>query len=484
MNIDYDSYEAVIGLEIHAQLLTKTKEFSTEPAEYGEMPNTRVSVVSLGHPGTLPRHNREAVNMAMKVGLACQSEITRYCLYARKNYFYADLPKGYQITQDKTPLCKGGFVRIRKSDGSVRDIELTRIHMEEDSGKSIHDMDLYDSLIDYNRAGTSLIEIVTEPVMRTGEEAGLFVAEVRKLVRYLEVCDGNMEEGSLRCDANISVRKRGTTAFGTKVEVKNMNSISNVRKAIEFETKRQIEAIEAGEKLVQETRTFDAMRGITFTMRAKELVNDYRYFPEPDLPPLQVSDAWIQAVANAMPALPEELYEKFTTVYGLSAYDAAVLSESREMAEYYLQIVEGTTNFKAAANYLMGPVRGYLNKEALDFDDLKLKPAVLANLIKLIDDGVVSNAVGEQTLLPELMKGDQTNVRTLAESMNVIQNSDTDFLEAIVDQALSVYPDKIEEYRSGKKGLMGLFMGEVMKLSKGKADPKQASSILRQKLDG
>ncbi|MCB9240320.1 MAG: Asp-tRNA(Asn)/Glu-tRNA(Gln) amidotransferase subunit GatB [Flavobacteriales bacterium] len=484
MNIDYDSYEAVIGLEIHAQLLTKTKAFSTEPAEYGEMPNTRVSVVSLGHPGTLPRHNREAVNMAMKVGLACQSEITRYCLYARKNYFYADLPKGYQITQDKTPLCKGGFVRIRKSDGSVRDIELTRIHMEEDSGKSIHDMDLYDSLIDYNRAGTSLIEIVTEPVMRTGEEAGLFVAEVRKLVRYLEVCDGNMEEGSLRCDANISVRKRGTTAFGTKVEVKNMNSISNVRKAIEFETKRQIEAIEAGEKLVQETRTFDAMRGITFTMRAKELVNDYRYFPEPDLPPLQVSDAWIQEVANAMPALPEELYEKFTTVYGLSAYDAAVLSESREMAEYYLQIVEGTTNFKAAANYLMGPVRGYLNKEALDFDDLKLKPAVLANLIKLIDDGVVSNAVGEQTLLPELMKGDQTNVRTLAESMNVIQNSDTDFLEAIVDQALSVYPDKIEEYRSGKKGLMGLFMGEVMKLSKGKADPKQASSILRQKLDG
>lgn len=484
MNIDYDSYEAVIGLEIHAQLLTKTKAFSTEPAEYGEMPNTRVSVVSLGHPGTLPRHNREAVNMAMKVGLACQSEITRYCLYARKNYFYADLPKGYQITQDKTPLCKGGFVRIRKSDGSVRDIELTRIHMEEDSGKSIHDMDLYDSLIDYNRAGTSLIEIVTEPVMRTGEEAGLFVAEVRKLVRYLEVCDGNMEEGSLRCDANISVRKRGTTAFGTKVEVKNMNSISNVRKAIEFETKRQIEAIEAGEKLVQETRTFDAMRGITFTMRAKELVNDYRYFPEPDLPPLQVSDAWIQEVANAMPALPEELYEKFTTVYGLSAYDAAVLSESREMAEYYLQIVEGTTNFKAAANYLMGPVRGYLNKEALDFDDLKLKPAVLANLIKLIDDGVVSNAVGEQTLLPELMKGDQTNVRTLAESMNVIQNSDTDFLEAIVVQALSVYPDKIEEYRSGKKGLMGLFMGEVMKLSKGKADPKQASSILRQKLDG
>lgn len=478
-----EKYEAVIGLEIHTQLLTNTKAFSTDMAEYGAMPNTNISVVNLGHPGTLPKHNKEAVNMALKVGLACGCDITPYCLYARKNYFYADLPKGYQITQDKTPLCKGGFVRIKREDGTVKDVELTRIHMEEDSGKSIHDMDLNNSLIDYNRAGTTLIEIVTEPVLRTGEEAGLFVSEVRKLVRYLDVCDGNMEEGSLRCDANISVRMKGTEAFGTKVEVKNMNSISNVRKAIEFEIVRQVEAVEKGETIAQETRSFDAVRGITFSMRAKEVATDYRYFPEPDLPPLVVSQEWIEQVKSSMPKLPEELYQEFTERYELSRYDATVLTENKELASYYLGILDYTKNYKAAANYLMGAVKGYLNRNAIELSDFALEPRQIADLIRLVDEGVVSNAVAEQKIFPALVHSHDKTPRQLAEEMNVIQNSDDSFLDGLIAEALSAYPEKVEEYKSGKKGLMGLFMGEVMKRSGGKADPKATSQKLREKLD-
>jgi aspartyl-tRNA(Asn)/glutamyl-tRNA(Gln) amidotransferase subunit B len=478
-----DKYEAVIGLEIHTQLLTKTKAFSTDVAEYGSMPNTNISVVSLGYPGALPRHNKEAVNMALKVGLACGCDITPYCLYARKNYFYADLPKGYQITQDKTPLCTHGSIHIKKADGSTKDIELTRIHLEEDSGKSIHDMDLNNSLIDYNRAGTTLIEIVTEPVIKTGEEAGLFVSEVRKLVRYLDVCDGNMEEGSLRCDANISVMPKGSSTFGTKVEVKNMNSISNVRKAIEFEIQRQIEANENGETIVQETRSYDAVKGITFSMRAKEVATDYRYFPEPDLPPLVVSDEWISAVRSEMPALPEQLYNRFTNDFNLSHYDASVLTEGKEVATYYLEITDHTENYKAAANYLMGPVKAYLNKNAIELSEFNLNARQIAELIRLVDEGVVSNAVAEQKLFPAMVEQPAKGAKELAEELNVIQSSDADFIDDLIARALEAYPDKVEEYKAGKKGLLGLFMGEVMKHSGGKADPKVTSQKLREKLE-
>lgn len=479
----HDKYEAVIGLEIHAQLLTKTKAFSEEVAEYGSAPNSNVSVVNLGHPGTLPRHNKEGVNMALKVGLACGCDITPYCLYARKNYFYADLPKGYQITQDKTPLCQGGFVKIKKEDGSVKDIELTRIHMEEDSGKSIHDMDLHYSLIDYNRAGTSLIEIVTEPVIKTGEEAGLFVSEIRKLVRYLDVCDGNMEEGSMRCDANISVMLKGSKTFGTKVEVKNMNSISNVRKAIEFEIERQIQANENNEKIVQETRSFDAVKGITFSMRAKEVATDYRYFPEPDLPPLVVSLDWIDQVSSEMPKLPEELYQMFTTDYGLSHYDASVITENKTIAKYYLDILDHTDNYKAAANYLMGAVKGYLNKNAIELSEFSVQPRQIAEIIRLIDEGTISNAVGEQTIFPALVESPDKTALELAKELNVIQNSDDSFIDGLIADALAKYPDKVSEYKAGKKGLLGLFMGEVMKNSGGQADPKVATDKLRAKLE-
>lgn len=477
-----EKYEVVIGLEIHTQLLTNTKAFSTDEAEYGAMPNTNISVVNLGYPGTLPRHNKEAINMALKVGIACDCDITPYCLYARKNYFYADLPKGYQITQDKTPLCENGFVAIKKENGEEKNIQLTRIHLEEDSGKSIHDMDMYHSLIDYNRAGTTLIEIVTEPVIKTGEEAGLFVSEVRKLVRYLEVCDGNMEEGSLRCDANISVMLKGASEFGTKVEVKNMNSISNVRKAIEYETARQIESVEANIPVVQETRSFDAVKGETFSMRAKEVATDYRYFPEPDLPPLVVSQEWINETREGMPKLPGELYKEFTTVYGLSHYDAQVITENKETAQYYLQILEHTTNYKAAANYLMGAVRGYLNRNAIELSDFALQPLQIAEIIRLIDEGVISNAVGEQTLFPALVESPSRKAKELAEELNVIQNSDDDFIIDLVQQVLGEFPDKVEAYKNGKKGLLGLFMGEVMKRSGGKADPKMATKLLREAL--
>jgi aspartyl-tRNA(Asn)/glutamyl-tRNA(Gln) amidotransferase subunit B len=479
-----EKYEVVIGLEIHTQLLTKTKAFSTELAEYGSMPNTNISAVNLGYPGTLPRHNKEAINMALKVGIACGCDITPYCLYARKNYFYADLPKGYQITQDKTPLCSHGYVSIKKEDGSTKDIELTRIHLEEDSGKSIHDMDIKDSLIDYNRAGTTLVEIVTEPVIKTGEEAGLFVSEVRKLVRYLDVCDGNMEEGSLRCDANISVMLKGSTTFGTKVEVKNMNSISNVRKAIEFETQRQIKDIEAGIKIVQETRSFDAVKGITFSMRAKEVATDYRYFPEPDLPPLVVTPEWIEAVKGNMPKLPNQLYKEFTTDFGLSHYDASVLTEDKTVAAYYLEMLNHTDNYKSAANYLMGAVKGYLNRNAIELSDFALKPLQIAQIIRLVDEGVISNATGEQILFPALVENPTKTAQELTDELNVLQNSDDDFIIDLVNEALSAYPDKVIEYKAGKKGLLGLFMGEVMKKSGGKADPKIATQKLKEALGG
>ncbi|MFT4522351.1 MAG: aspartyl-tRNA(Asn)/glutamyl-tRNA(Gln) amidotransferase subunit B [Bacteroidia bacterium] len=478
-----DKYEAVIGLEIHTQLLTKTKAFSGDLAEYGSQPNLNISETNLGYPGTLPRHNKEAVNMALKVGLACGCNFNRECLYARKNYFYADLPKGYQITQDKTPLCYGGSITVKTAENGEKKIDLTRIHLEEDSGKSIHDMDLDNSLIDYNRAGTTLIEIVTEPVIRTGEEAGLFVAEVRKLVRYLDVCDGNMEEGSLRCDANISVRIKGAPQFGTKVEVKNMNSMSNVRKAIEFEIERQIEAVEAGETLVMETRSFDAVRGITFSMRAKELVNDYRYFPEPDLPPLMITDEWIGKIKAQMPKLPEELYSELTDRYSLPDYDAAVITESKELANFYLKITEHTSNYKAAANWLMGVVKAHLNKQAIELESFTLSPKQIAAIINLIDEGQVSNAAAEQKLFPAIVSQPETDVLSLASTLNIIQNSDDSFIDDLIDQALQAYPDKVTEYKSGKKGLIGLFMGEVMKLSNGKADPKVSSLKLRQKLE-
>lgn len=477
-----DKYTAVIGLEVHAQLLTKSKMYSADSAEYGGLPNTHISPITLGHPGVLPKVNKEAVNYALKMGLACKCDITRDNHFARKNYFYPDLPKGYQISQDKTPICQNGTITITLKDGQEKDIRLTRIHMEEDSGKSMHLEGEEDTLVDFNRAGVPLIEIVSEPDIRTSDEAYAFLTEVRKLVRYLEICDGNMEEGSLRCDANISVMLHDAKEFGKKVEVKNMNSIRNVQRAIEHEIVRQIELIEAGGSIDSETRGFDAATGTTHSQRTKEGLNDYRYFPEPDLGPLIIEKEWIEQVRGQMPALPRELMHQFTEEFGLPAYDASVLTDTKEVALYFNEVCQHTQNYKAASNWVMGPVKSYLNELTLHMSDFPVKPEQLAALIKLVDDGKVSHSVANQKIYPVMLEHPGKAPEAIAKEANLIQDSSTDSIQPLIDEVLAEFPDKVEEYKGGKKGILGLFMGEVMKRSKGKADPKVANQLLQKSL--
>jgi len=478
-----DKYEVVVGLEVHAQMLTRSKAYSNDINEYGATPNSNVSVISLGHPGTLPKMNRKTIEFAIKLGLACGSQIAENQYFARKNYFYPDLPKGYQITQDKTPICIGGQIVIKTEMGEEKSIGLTRIHMEEDAGKSIHDVDVYDTLVDLNRAGVPLLEIVSEPDIRSSQEAYAYLIEVRKLVRYLDICDGNMEEGSLRCDANVSVRLKGAEEFGTKVEVKNMNSIRNVQRAIEFEISRQIQAIESGEPLVQETRSFDALKGITISMRTKEAANDYRYFPEPDLQPLLVTENQIDAVRNEMPALPRELFQKYTINYGLTDYDAYNLTDNKSIALFYEAVVSFTTNYKAAANWVMGDVKSYLNENGVEVEDFPVQPEKIAQLIRLIDDGKVSFSIASQRIFPELIKNPSDMPLAIAEKLNLIQDSDEGTILAYIQEVIDSNPNEVERYRNGEKQLTGFFMGQLMKVSKGKADPKSANALLRNKLE-
>lgn len=477
-----DRYEVVIGLEVHAQLLTKTKAYSSDLNEYGAAPNTNVSAITLGHPGTLPVMNKTTIDFAIKLGLACGCHIAPQQHFARKNYFYPDLPKGYQITQDTTPICTGGQILIRTEDGSKKAIGLTRIHMEEDAGKSIHDVDVFDTLVDLNRAGTPLLEIVSEPDLRSSTEAYNYLTEVRKLVRYLDICDGNMEEGSLRCDANVSVRLKGNSEFGTKVEVKNMNSIRNVQRAIEFEITRQIETLEAGGQLSQETRAFDALKGITISMRTKEAANDYRYFPEPDLPPITVSQAHIDRVAQDMPALPGVLFERYTKEFGLSEYDAYNITDQKGIALYYEALIALTKNYKAAANWLMGDIKSYLNEHGMDIQHFPLAPARIAALIALIDEGKVSSSIASQRIFPAMLSSDASPLE-LAEQMNLIQSSDQSVILGYIDQVIAQNTTEVERYRNGEKQLIGFLMGQLMKVSGGKVDPKAANALLRQKLE-
>ncbi|MGB0849708.1 MAG: Asp-tRNA(Asn)/Glu-tRNA(Gln) amidotransferase subunit GatB [Bacteroidia bacterium] len=477
-----DKYEVVIGLEIHAQLNTESKAFCSDEVAFGEAPNTLISPVSLGHPGTLPVHNREAVNMAIMLGLACGCDIREYNTYDRKNYFYADLPKGYQVTQMDTPICNNGGVEITLPDGGTKFINLTRIHMEEDTGKGIHDLDIENTLMDYNRAGTALVEIVTEPDFRSGDEAYAFLSEVRKLVRYLGVCDGNMEEGSLRCDANVSIRPLGSAEFGTKVEVKNMNSMSNVKKAIEHEFERQCKMADAGKEIFSETRSFNAMDNTTFSMRSKEMVNDYRFFPEPDLPPLVVSQEWIAEVKSKMPALPKELLHKFTTEYSLGDYDAGLLTESKEVADFFIQICDHTSNYKAAANWTMGAVKGWVNSHASHIEKFPLSAATIADIISSIDEGVINFSVAEQKVFPALLENPSKSVKTIIKDQNLALMDDDDALQKMVDEVLAEFPDKVEAYKAGKKNLIGLFIGQVKRKSGGKADPKKTNQLLTEAL--
>jgi len=430
----------------------------------------------------LPVLNKKAIEYAVRMGLACNCDITEVNYFARKNYFYPDLPKGYQLTQHTTPICNGGFVVI-ETGGNQKSIRLNRIHLEEDAGKSLHDVDEIASCVDYNRAGVTLIEIVSEPDISSGDEAYAYLTVLRKLLRYLEICDGNMEEGSMRCDANISVRKKGDKKLGTKVEVKNLNSIRNVKRAIGHEAERMIAMVENGEAIQQQTRSFDAGNGTTFALRTKEEANDYRYFPDPDLPPFIVTKNWVEQIRAELPSLPEQRAERYVNELQLSIYDARQLTDEKEMAEYFEQVMVHTKQSKSVANWLLGPVRSYLNENNIATDQLKLKPASLAALVSLVDDGSVSFSTAASKLLPVLLEGTDKEPGQLAQELNLLQTNDASAVQAWVDEVLQKMPDKVSEYRKGKKGLMGLFVGEVKKLSRGKADPRLVNDMLNEKLN-
>ena len=476
----FHKYEAVIGLEVHAQLATVSKLFCGDSTAFGAAPNTHVSPITLGHPGTLPKTNKKAVEYAIKMGLACSCEIERYNYFARKNYFYPDLPKGYQISQHTTPICKGGAVIIKGETG-LRAVQLNRIHLEEDAGKSIHDMEDNYTCVDYNRAGTPLIEIVTEPDLFSAEEAWQYVTEVRRLVRWLGICDGNMEEGSLRCDANVSVRLRGEAKLGTKVEVKNLNSIRNVKKAIEFEIERIINRLEKGEHIIQQTRSFDASSDTTFAIRDKEEANDYRYFPEPDLSPFHLTESFIQTIQEKQPALPYQLMEKYKG-FGLTEYDAAQLCAEKDISDYFEKLIQHTQHYKAAANWINGPLRQYINDEKISFAEIKLSSLQMAALLQLVEDGKVNFSIASQRILPVLISNPDMTPMQVASDLNVLQTNDSSEIENWVDEVIANMPDKVTEYKKGKKGLLGLFVGEVKKKSKGKADPKAVTALLQEKL--
>ncbi len=477
-------YETVIGLEAHVQLGTLSKAFCSDSTKFGGEPNTQTSVVSLAHPGTLPRMNKKQIEYAVRLGMALGCRINERNAFDRKNYFYADLPKGYQITQDKHPICIGGSLDVRTTEGS-KSIRLHHIHIEEDAGKSIHDQNPTATLIDLNRSGTPLVEIVTEPDLRSGEEVDAFMSAMRHLVRWLDVSDGNMEEGSLRCDVNISIRPVGQVEFGTRCEVKNVNSMRFARKAIEFETKRQIELVESGGKVEQNTLNFDPATGVTTPLRSKENAHDYRYFPDPDLPPIILSPSFLEKIRNEMPQLPNAARAELMSVFGLPEYDVLLLTEERAIYTYFKDFVSQikTPQYKAVSNLIINKILPTANELKIELTDFPLPINELADFLTLIETGKISNTAAYQTLFPELLtektaQNAPISVAALAEKLNLFQNSDTDFLAKIIAEVMAENAAKVGEYRKGKKGLLGFFVGEVMKRSKGKADPKATNGLV------
>ena len=476
-------WETVIGLEIHAQLATKSKIFSGAATAYGAAPNTQACAIDLGLPGVLPVLNREAVRMAAMLGLAIGAQIARRSVFARKNYFYPDLPKGYQISQYELPVVQKGQLTIDLEDGSTKRIGVTRAHLEEDAGKSLHEDFHGLSGIDLNRAGTPLLEIVSEPDLRSAKEAVAYMKKLHQLVVYLGICDGNMQEGSFRCDANVSVRRKGDAQFGTRAEIKNLNSFRFVERAIEFEVERQIELIEAGGKVVQETRLYDPERGETRSMRSKEEANDYRYFPDPDLLPLILDEAFIDAARAELPELPEAKKQRFITQYQLSGYDAAVLTTSRALADYYEATVAALGGeAKLCANWVMGDFSAFLNKEHREIADSPVSAAQLAGLLRRIQDRTISGKIAKDVF--EALWAGEGDADAIIEKRGLRQITDTSAIEKVIDDVIAANPEQLAQYRAGKDKLFGFFVGQVMKASKGKANPQQVNDVLLEKLKG
>jgi aspartyl-tRNA(Asn)/glutamyl-tRNA(Gln) amidotransferase subunit B len=474
-------WETVIGLEIHAQLATNSKIFSGASTAYGAEPNTQACAVTLGLPGVLPVLNKEVVRMAAKLGLAIGATVAKRSVFARKNYFYPDLPKGYQISQFELPIVEHGHIEILLDDGNTKTIGITRAHLEEDAGKSLHEDFQGMTGIDLNRAGTPLIEIVSEPDMRSAAEAVAYMKKIHSLVRYLEICDGNMQEGSFRCDANVSVRPKGQKEFGTRAELKNINSFRFVEKAINIEVERQIDIIEAGGKIIQETRLYDSAKNETRSMRSKEEAMDYRYFPDPDLLPLELDEAFIEDVRQTLPELPDEKRERFSYEYGLSNYDATVLTSSRELADFYEDTVKNADGeAKLSANWVMGELSGALNKNNLEINDSPVSSEMLGGMIQRITDNTISGKIAKQVF--EAMWDDEGNADTIIENKGLKQVTDTGAIEKIIDEVIANNPNQLEQYRAGKDKLFGFFVGQVMKESKGKANPQQVNDLLKQKL--
>ena len=477
-------YELIVGLEIHIQLLTHSKAYSGEANEYGQFPNTQISAIALAHPGTLPRANKKVLEYAVKLGIACNCTITKCNYYDRKNYFYPDLPKGYQITQDKTPICMGGKIYFKdSSSGEEKYVRLIRIHMEEDSGKLLHLKGIHETLIDLNRAGIPLLELVTEPDIRSAEEAYALLHEIRKMVRYLEICDGNMEEGSLRCDVNISIRLKGENTLGSKVEVKNINSISNVRRAIIYEFERQVMFLKENKHIASETRAFDFQTGRTVPMRMKEELNDYHYFPDPDLPPVVVTDEYLNRIKLAMPKLPREIFKRFIENYSLSSYDAGVLAEEKYFALYFEELCLETDNYKAAANWMIGPIKSYLNKQARSITQFPLKPIQICQIIDLVDAKKIHFSLASSSLLKKLIQYPDCSAQEIAEKFNLIYSSEKESIHSLIHNLLTQYPEKATAYKQGKKGVLGFLMGEIMRITKRKVNPKEASDLLVKELE-
>ncbi|GAC1416889.1 MAG: Asp-tRNA(Asn)/Glu-tRNA(Gln) amidotransferase subunit GatB [Flavisolibacter sp.] len=478
---DSDAYEMVIGLEVHAQLKTKTKLFCGDTTVFGKQPNTQTSIISLGHPGTLPKMNKAVIEMAIRLGLACNCQIIPYNYFARKNYFYPDLPKGYQISQHTTPICKDGFITISSSDGHKK-IRINRIHIEEDAGKSMHQPSSRFSEIDFNRAGMPLLEIVTEPDLRSAEEAFEYVTALRKMVRHLEICDGNMEQGSLRCDVNISVRNKGAEKLGTKVEIKNLNSIKFIKKAISHETTRLMDLHRNNIKILQETRGFSENDFTTYSIRTKEDEDDYRYFPEPDLPPFYISEEWIESIKANLPASQGETQQKLIQQYQLSPYDAGQLNEDSELANWFLRLTKETKNYKGAVNWVLGPVKTVLQENEISEAKVNALLLSLAIVIDWIEEGKINYGTAVGKIWPALMENPSLNVKGFIETNDLYRQSLDGQVDQLIEAALQKHNGKILDYKNGKKGLISLFVGEVMKLSKGKADAKLVTQKIIEKL--